>query len=219
MVPSMIWSLVTKLTNSTWLGTRYLVSKFLLNFHKSGINARMPIQSSQVRGGTLISLPFFSFFPLSLCLSSAIFSKCSAQANTAFPDPQHGITAPPSPFQSAEGSLVELETLSNSQAFHPEQFSLFRGGHNQLMSCGPWNFLVGEKVLQFHLRTQADRLKPVARSPMSHKDTRTNFVCVEVFHTGGECRRSLCHEPRGNDFPADFHSGEDSVPAAAVQLD
>src|SRR5882724_2211679 len=116
MVASMIRSLVTRFTNSAWLGTRYLVSKFLLNFHRSGINARMPIQSSQVRGGTLISLPFFSFFPLSLCLSSAIFQNVRPKANTAFPYPQHGIPAQPLPFQSAAGLFVELETLSNSQA-------------------------------------------------------------------------------------------------------
>src|SRR6266550_5703082 len=123
MVASMIRSFVTRFTNSAWVGTRYLVSKFLLNFHSSGIRARMPIQSSQVRGGTLISLPFFSFFPLSLCLSSAIIQdvsfRISAQANTAFPDPQHGIPAQPLPFQSPAGLFVELETLSNSQAFHP----------------------------------------------------------------------------------------------------
>src|SRR5438128_8431276 len=84
MVPSMIRSLVTRLTNSAWLGTRYLVSKFLLNFHSSGINARIPIQSSQVRGGTLISLPFFSFFP-SLCLSSAIFQNVRPKLTRPFP--------------------------------------------------------------------------------------------------------------------------------------
>jgi len=66
--------------------------------------------------------------------------------------------------------FVELETLSNPQAFHPKQFSRRRGGHNQLMSYGPWNFLVREKVLQFHLRAQANRLKPVARPPMAHLD-------------------------------------------------
>src|SRR5439155_18223152 len=62
----------------------YLVSKFLLNFHSSGINARMPIQSSQVRGGTLISLPFFSFFP-SLCLSSAIIQNVRPKLTRPFP--------------------------------------------------------------------------------------------------------------------------------------
>ena len=71
------------------------------------------------------------------------------------------------PFQSAEGLFVELETLSNPQAFHPKQFSRRRGGHNQLMSYGPGNFLVREKVLQFHLRTQANRLKPIAGPPMA----------------------------------------------------
>src|SRR5437773_12404455 len=91
MVPSMIRSLVTRFTNSTWLGTRYLVSKFLLNFHSSGINARIPIQSSQVRGGTLISLPFFSFFPLSLCLSSAIFQNVRPKLSRPFPTRNTGL--------------------------------------------------------------------------------------------------------------------------------
>src|SRR5215813_2137193 len=141
----MIRSLVTKLTNSACVGTRYLVSKFLLNFHRSGINARIPIQSSQVRGGTLISVPFFSFFPLSLCLSSAIFQKRSAQTITGFPCPQHGILAQAPPFQSADSPFVELETLSNPQAFHPKQLSRRRGGHNQLMACGPGDSCVREK--------------------------------------------------------------------------
>src|SRR2546422_2015943 len=92
MVPSMIESLVTQLENSTWLGTRYLVSKFLLNFHNSGINARMPIQSSQVRGGTLISLPFFSFFPLSLCLSSAISQNDRPKLTWPFPTRNTGFS-------------------------------------------------------------------------------------------------------------------------------
>src|SRR6266699_6948553 len=189
MVPSMIRSLVTKLTNSTWLGTRYLVSKFLLNFHRSGINARMPIQSSQVRGGTLISLPFFSFFP-SLCLSSAIIQNVRPKANTACPYPQHGIPAQPLPFQSAAGLFVELETLSHPQAFHPKQVSRRRGGHNQLMSYGPGNFLVREKVLQFRLCAQANRLKPIAWPPMAHQHARADFVRVKIFHTGGEFRHS-----------------------------
>src|SRR6266496_1786068 len=175
MVPSMIRSLVTRLTNSTWLGTRYFVSKFLLNFQSSGINARMPIQSSQVRGGTLISLPFFSFFP-SLCLSSAIIQNVRPKANTALPCPQHGIPAQPLPFQSAAGQFVELETLSNPQAFHPKQVSRRRDGHNQLMSYGPGNFLVREEVLQFHLRAPANRLKPIARPPMAQQDACANFV-------------------------------------------
>jgi hypothetical protein len=38
------------------------------------------------------------------------------------------------------------------------------------MSYGPGNFLVREKVLQFHLRAQANRLKPIARPPMAHLD-------------------------------------------------
>src|SRR6266516_1401420 len=171
MVPSMIRSLVTRLTNSTWLGTLYLVSKFLLNFHNRGVNARMPIQSNQVRGGTLISLPFFSFFP-SLCLSSAIIQNVRPKLTRPFPGRNTGFPLQPLPFQSAASLFVELETLSHPQAFHPKQVSRRRGGHNQLMSYGPGNFLVREKVLQFRLCAQANRLKPIARPPMAHQHAR-----------------------------------------------
>src|SRR6266516_1055110 len=101
MVPSMMRSLVTRLTNWAWLGTKYLVSKFLLNFHNSGINARMPIQSSQVRGGTL-------------------------------------------------------------------------------MSCGPGNLLVRQKTLQFHLGSQANRLKPITSPPVAQQYACADFVCIEI---------------------------------------
>src|SRR5216110_3122416 len=107
MVPSMIRSLVTRLTNSEWLGTRYLVSKFLLNFHSNGINARMPIQSSQVRGGTLISLPFFSFFP-SLCLSSAIIQNVRPKLTRPFPGRNTGF--PRNHCQRSEEHTSELQS-------------------------------------------------------------------------------------------------------------
>src|SRR5207302_9530143 len=117
----------------------------------------------------------FDLVALFLVLAVVVFvvshySKCSAQANTACPYPQHGIPAQPLPFQSAAGLFVELETLSNPQTFHPKQVSRRRGGHNQLMSYGPGNFLVREKVLQFHLRAQANRLKPIARPPTPHQN-------------------------------------------------
>jgi len=114
--------------------------------------------------------------------------------------------------------FVELEALGNPQAFHPEQVSRRRGGHNQLMSCEPGNFLVREKVLQFHPRAQANRLKPIARPPMAHQHARADFVCVKIFHTGGEFWRSLSGVTRGSDLPADLHSAKVSFSAATVQL-
>src|SRR6266542_2828584 len=101
------------------------------------MSAMIPIQSNQVRGGTRISPPFLSFFPLSLCLSSAIraqlirgtLTRLSCTRNRAL------ATRPP-PFQPMNRPTVELETLGHAQAFHPEQLARRRRRDNQLMSLG-----------------------------------------------------------------------------------
>ena len=43
------------------------------------------------------------------------------------------------------------------------------------------NFLVREQILEFHRRLQADRLKPVARPPMTQGDLSANLVRVKKF--------------------------------------
>jgi len=91
--------------------------KIFVNFHSRGINARMPIQSSQVRRGTLISLPFFSFFVVVFVVT--IFKMFGPKLTRPSPAATRD-SAQHLPFQSAEGLFVELENAQQSQAFHPK---------------------------------------------------------------------------------------------------
>src|SRR5205823_4960454 len=180
---------------------RYFVSAWLWNLQTSGTSAMIPIQSSQVRGGTRISVPFLSFLPLSLCLSSAMSKNSRGTLTRLTSSRNHGLPNQPTPFQQINRPIVELETFPDAHPFHPEQLPRRRRSDNQLMALSAGNLPIHEQILQFDRRFHADRLKAVPCPPMAKHDRRSDPFRVEILAPFRELRPSIHRSLPGPEPP------------------
>ena len=114
-----------------------------------------------------------------------------------------GGLAPP-PDQPAAGWRREFEFFGHPQAVHPENFAVRRGGQNQIPPVRRRNFRVHKQILQLRGRLQANRLEPVAGSPVAQSDSVANFVRVKNLNASAPLQRKFFLEHR--DLPAKFHA-------------
>ena len=86
--------------------------------------------------------------------------------------------------EAANGGLVQLKTVANPQAFHPENLASAGGRHQPTAPFVARHFEVGEKVLQFRRPDGTDGMETVTRLPMAQANLRPYLLGIKMLVVG-----------------------------------